>query len=207
MVLKDRHDAGIKLAALLKRYRGNTETVVIGLPRGGVETAFFVAQELELPLDITIPRKIGDPLNPEVAIGSVSEEGLFFPNNNLFNHLNLSKDHLRDKIIEEIKESERRKREYKGSIPSINLEGKTVIIVDDGIATGSTMEAAVSSIKKRGAKKIVVAVPVLPAELVGRKWGDEIVYLFAPESFRSVGEFYQNFDQVDDEKVKELIKR
>ncbi len=204
MKFKDRRLAGLKLAAALKNYYHQPETIVIGLPRGGVTVAFFVAQELGLPLEITIPRKIGAPLNPEFAIGAISEEGTFFPNQEALNHLNLAPDYLEREIIKEIAESQRRRRTYGGN-KRLDLTGKTVIIVDDGIATGVTMVAAIDSIREKGAKKIVVATPVLPADLTRQKWADEIIYLFAPQNFGAVGEFYEDFESVTDNEVKEFI--
>ncbi len=203
MIFKDRRDAAIRLASVLEKYRNGIETVVIGLPRGGVETAFFIAEELNLPLDIVIPRKIGSSFDPEFAIGAVSEEGVFFPTDGASD---VTEDYLRTEIDKELKESKRRSKEYREERVPIDLSEKTVLLVDDGLATGSTMEAAISSVRKKGAKKIVVVVPVLPADQVNRELGDEIIYLVAPEDFKAVGQFYEKFDQVSDERVKEIMR-
>ena len=204
MKFKDRQSAGLELATILKNYSHQPETIVIGLPRGGVMVAFSVAQKLGLPLEITIPRKIGAPFHSEFAIGAISEEGIFFPNQEALKHLNVETDYLKKEITKEIAEAQRRRREYGGN-KELVLTGKTVIIVDDGMATGVTMVAALDSLRKRGAKKTVIAVPVLPADLLKQKWADEIIYLLAPQIFRSVGEFYENFEPVLDSQVKKFI--
>ena len=166
MRFKDRVDGGKQLAVLLTKYKNNTDAIIIGLPRGGVVIAFEVSKELNLPLDIIVPRKIGAPTNPELAVGALTQEGAIVWNEALRKSLGLSPDDLKDIIAAEKKEAARRLRVYRGNRQPLNLKNKIVILVDDGIATGATMRAAISSARIQGAKFIVVAVPVSPMQVL-----------------------------------------
>lgn len=206
MLLENRAEAGQKLAELLKQFKDAKETIIIALPRGGVVVGFEVAKELNLPLDIVVPRKIGAPGNPEFAIGAITESGEMILNEEVFG---ISESYLKSETEKERAEAERRLRLYRGSRLPLDLENKTVILIDDGLATGLTMRAAISSVKKMKAKKIIVAVPIAPPETVEliKKETDEIFYLEAPLLFGAVGAFYKEFGQTTDEEVIDLLKK
>ncbi|WP_027364732.1 phosphoribosyltransferase [Desulfotruncus alcoholivorax] len=206
---KDRVDAGRVLAQELKA-KNIIDGVIIAIPRGGVVTAAQVAEALNLPLDIIIPRKIGAPFNPEVAIGSVTQDGtvILTGNKNLLQ--SVSKEDIDDMVRIEINEIKRRMLKYRGNTDyPINI-GKTVIIIDDGIATGFTTRAAIMSIKKiLNPRKTILAVPVAPLEVFQTlsEDVDEIVCPLVPETFYAVGQFYRIFDQVSDEEVINLLHK
>jgi len=209
MRFRDRSDGGKKLAVLLTMYKDHPDAIIIGLPRGGVVTAFEVAKVLNLPLDIIVPRKIGAPTNPELAVGALTQEGDIVWNETLFKSLGLTVDDLANTIEEEKAESARRLQVYRGNRLPLNLKNKIVILVDDGIATGATMRAAVASARVQGAKKIVVAVPVSPPEALKqiKKEVDEVVCLQTPEVFFGVGAFYEIFAQTEDQEVIDLLEK
>ena len=209
MRFKDRSDAGKQLAKQLMQYKNNPNAIIIGLPRGGVVTAFEVARALELPLDIVVPRKIGAPGDPELAVGALTEDGIAIFNEDLMKALGLTEDDVKHIIDAEKKEAIRRLTLYRGDRAPLNLEDKIVILIDDGIATGATMRAAIASAQKKGAQKIVVAVPVSPPQVIERikKEVDEIICLQIPEFFWGVGAFYDVFAQTEDEEVIALMKK
>lgn len=206
---KDRVDAGKQLAAHLALYKNDSNVVVLGLPRGGVVTAFEIAKALNVPLDIVVPRKIGAPFNPELAVGSLTEDGTVLLNEHLMESLGLTRDDLGSIIDKEKKEAERRLKLYRGDRSPLNLEGKTVIVVDDGVATGATMQAAIASIVLHGAAKIIIAIPVAPASVIAqfKKGANEIICLDKPEHFWGISSFYDHFDQVEDETVIALLQK
>lgn len=208
MLFKNRADAGQKLAAALEKFNNSPNTIILALPRGGVIVGFEVARELNLPLDIVVPRKIGAPANPEFAIGAITETGEGVFDEMVVGAYGITESYLQNEIKKEKAEAERRLNLYRGSRPPLDLKNKTVILVDDGLATGLTMRAAVKSIKKSGVEKIIVAIPVTSpeaAELV-KKEVDEIIYLEAPAFFGAVGAFYEEFSQTTDKEVIELLK-
>lgn len=208
MIFKDRIEAGQKLALALEKYKRQKEVIILALPRGGVVVGFEVAKALDLPLDLVVPRKIGAPGNPEFAIGAITEDGEGIFNEEVIRDYGISKEYL-DKIIEEEKkEAQRRLKIYRGERASLNLVGKTIILIDDGIATGLTMRAAIKSIKVKNPKKIVVAVPCGAKDSINqiKKEVDEVVCLDAPIFFGAVGAFYENFEQTTDEEVVNLMK-
>ncbi len=209
MFFVDRVDAGKKLAEKLLKFKDIKNGIVLGLPRGGLPVAFEVAQILNLPLDIVVPRKIGLPGQPELAVGAVCEDGSVIFNEPLLRMANLKPADLQPIIDKERQEAQRRLKKYRGDRPELDLKGKVVILVDDGIATGSTMRAAIASAKAKGAEKIIVAVPVIPPSTISimKEEVDEIIYLDAPILFGAVGAFYQNFGQTTDEEVIALIER
>lgn len=203
----DRAEGARELAKKLKSYVGQADTIVLGLPRGGVVTAAVVAEELGLPLDIIVARKIGAPMSPELAVGALTADGAVHLNKPLMATLNVTEEDVAETIEAEQAEAKRRQTTYRGDRPPLDMKNKVVVLVDDGIATGATMKAAVVASKKGGAKKVIVAVPVLPAESVGdmAKAADELVYVMAPDDFMAVGEFYSEFRQVEDEEVVKLL--
>lgn len=201
MIFKDRNDAAQKLAARIAE-SNIRDAVVLGLPRGGVVIAKQIADKLGLKMDIIITRKIGAPFNKEYAIGAVSENEL------VINETGDSKEYIEKEVKLERKEIERRKGLYRGNKKFPNIKNKTVILVDDGLATGLTMLVAVREAKILMPKKIIIAVPVAPPDTVSqlKKIVDEIIVLNIESDFFAVGQFYQKFNQVSDEKVKALLK-
>lgn len=209
MMFKDRRDAGILLAKKLERFRGNVDAVIIGLPRGGVVVAYEVASALGLPLDVIVPRKIGAPDNPEFAIGAMSEEGEGVFDTETISLYNISRDYIVQETEKEKGEAERRMKRFRSDRPLLDLSGKTAILVDDGIATGATMRAAIRSAKAKHADNIIVAAPVIAPDSLKRIRGeaDEVVYLEAPEFFAAVGQCYETFPQTEDEEVIALLRK
>jgi putative phosphoribosyl transferase len=205
----DRAEAGRVLGLKLSKYAGGEDVIVLGLPRGGVPVAYEVARALRVPLDVFIVRKLGVPGFEELAVGAIASGGVRVLNEEVANALP-----NRDEIIEavtakETAELERREQEYRDGRPSPDLQGKTAILIDDGLATGATMRAAVKALRKRGVAKIVVAVPVGPPDTC-REFedvADEVVCASAPEFFQAVGQYYEDFSQTSDEEVRTLLAR
>jgi putative phosphoribosyl transferase len=208
MIFHNRALAGEELAKVLKKYKNKKNTIVLGLPRGGIVVADKVAAFLNLPLDLVVPRKIGAPMNPEYAIGAITEEGEGIFNEEEIKTLDISEDYLKKEVESEKKEAERRLKKYRGDRPPLDLKNKTVIIVDDGIATGLTIRAAIKTVKKMGANKIVVAIPVSAQDSLEKIKGevDEVVCLKAPMFFGAVGAFFEEFLQTEDKEVVEIMK-
>lgn len=209
MRFKDRSAAGKQLAQHLMQYKNNPDAIVLGLPRGGVVVAYEVAQALEVPLDIIVARKIGSPSNSELAVGALTAGGTTYFNKPLMETMGLTIHELTPIIEEQKQEALRRQEVYRGSRKSLELNDKIAIIVDDGIATGATMQAAVLSAHSLGAQSVIVAVPVAPADEIARfeKEADEVICLHAAASFFGVGQFYDNFEQVTDDEVIALLMR
>lgn len=206
MFFADRRQAGEELGRFLAHYKGS-DVVVIGVPRGGVIVAAQVAKALEAPLDVIIPRKIGAPHNPEVAIGAVTQDGTVLRDEAVIKILGISDSMISDLANQVAGEISRRVRIYRGGRPGRELSGRTVIIVDDGIATGYTIKAALQSIRRSHVRKLVLAVPVAPADTVAEleELVDELVCLQSPEPFYAVGQCYMDFDQTTDDEVIELM--
>lgn len=207
MIFKDRSDAGRQLVPHLLKHQNAPETVVIGLPRGGVVNAAEVARGLNLPLDVIVPRKIGAPFQTELAIGAITEtgEGLF--DESLIERFNISQDYINKMVAQEKAVAQRRLQMYRKSRSKIPLEGKTVILVDDGLATGATMKAAIKSVQAEGAIFIIVAVPIAPPDTVQeiQALADEVIVLDTPTYFYAVGQFYEDFSQTEDDEVISLL--
>ena len=208
MLWKSRQQAGEQLGRALKEYRKKPNTTILGLPRGGVIVAAEIARSLHLPLDIIVVRKIGAPFNEELAIGAIDETGHGFFNANASGLFGLRKKYLQETISREQKEAARRLRAYRGSRPPLDLTGETAILVDDGVATGHTMRAAISSCRSKGATNVVVAVPVIAPDTIPlfEREADKLVYLEAPTYFSAVGQFYKEFEQVEDAEVKTALR-
>src|ERR1051325_1854408 len=203
----DRIEAGQLLALELARYAHRPDVLVLGLPRGGVVVASEVARQLGAPLDIFLVRKLGTPHNEELALGAIASGGVRVLNGELVERLGIS-DQMIDAIAgREQLELERRERAYRGHRPPVDVEGKIVLLIDDGIATGATMHAAVDALRQQGAAKIVVAVPTAAASSLEevRAEADEVVAVIAPTDFYGVGQWYENFTQTTDEEVCELL--
>ncbi len=208
MRFRDRREAGLLLAARLQRYRGKPHTVVLGLPRGGVPPAAEIARRLELPLDVIISRKLGAPENREFAIGAVAEGGKVYLNPEGVVSTEASQDYVAAVTARQREEIARRQRLFRDGEPLSLPRGSTVILVDDGIATGATVIAAIYALRDQGVGRIVLAVPVAPPDTVARlrKLVDELVVLSTPGLFWAVGAFYEDFAQVSDEGVRELLE-
>lgn len=207
MIFKDRQQAGQKLTEVLHKYRGK-ETIILGIPRGGVVIAYEIAKTLGAKLDIIVARKLGAPGQPEYAIGAIAPGGIRVLNNEAVQYFNLDKQDLDAIIAREKQELERRIKLYRAGKKDFDLKNKTVIITDDGLATGLTAKAAVRSAKALGAKKIILAVPVAAADAATamRAEVDEFICLSIPDHFAAVSQFYQNFPQTSDNEVIELLK-
>lgn len=207
MIFKDRHEAGIKLAAKLEKYRAKPQTVVMGLARGGVVVAHAVAEVLYLPLDVIVIRKVGAPDQEELAIGAVDEEGDGIFNQGVIRSLNIPLSYIQKEVDQQKKVAQERAARYRKGKKKTAIEGKTIIVVDDGIATGASVRAALLGLKKKGAAKIVLAVPVAAADSLKSlsKEVSETVCLYDPSDFMAVGQFYQKFDQTSDDEVIKLL--
>lgn len=206
-IFADRRDAGDHLAAALESLRGE-DVVVLGIPRGGVEVAAAVAQALNALLDVVIPRKVGAPGNPELGLGAVAED-VEVLDQHLIKVLNVSEDYLRQEIAAQREEIARRSALYRSGRPPVDLTDKVAVVVDDGVATGGTAAAALRWARAKGAKRVVLAVPVAPGDAVRRleAEADRVVALATPEPFYAVGQWYGSFPQVSDEQVIELLSR
>ena len=205
----DRADAGRALAISLAHLRAAPDAIVLGLPRGGVPVAYEVARALELPLDVLVVRKLGLPQQPELAMGAIASGGALVVNDDVVRHLGNHGEAFEAVRAREQAELERRERDYRGARPPLELAERTAILVDDGLATGATMEAAVRALKSLGAGRVVVAVPVASREALERieALADEVVCLAAPPFFSAVGEWYADFGQTEDAEVRELLSR
>jgi len=205
----DRADAGRALARALESYRNAPDTVVLGLPRGGVPVAFEIAQALDLPLDVLVVRKLGLPWQPELAMGAIASGGAVVVNDDVVRHVGGRGEAFESVRAREQMELARREREYRGDRPPLDLRGRTGILVDDGLATGATMEAAVRALKALDAGHVVVAVPVASVEARDRiaAVADEVVCLATPAFFSAVGQWYADFGQTPDAEVRDLLAR
>jgi putative phosphoribosyl transferase len=181
--------------------------IVLAIPRGGVVVGFEVAHALNIALDLIIPRKIRAPDNPELAIGAMTEDGTIILDDELVKYLQVSKEYIKEESERQRLEIERRLKLYRGDAPYPSLKNREVVIVDDGIATGSTMKAAVASVRMRGAKTILVAVPVGPFSSIEelKREADNVICLYTPEPFYAIGQFYEDFTQTSDEEVRKLL--
>jgi len=195
------------LANALAFLKGKKDVIVLAIPRGGVPVAKEVAAALGDPLDLVVTRKIGAPSDSELAVGAVTQDGEIIVDVEMMRALGVSTDYLKQESARQVEEISSRMKKYRGSRPYPRLEGKTVVIVDDGIATGSTIKAAVQSVRGRNAAKIIVAAPVGPPEEVAELSTivDRIICLSMPEDFEAIGEFYEEFEQVDDDTVRKIL--
>ena len=208
MHFRDRHEAGRLLGAELTALGGQKDLLVLGIPRGGVVVAYEVAKALDAPLDVYITRKIGAPYNPELAIGAVASDGTLVLDHGLIARVGASDDYVQAETKRQRQEIERRLEAYRGSQAAPSLEAKTVILVDDGVATGATVLASLRAIRQRKPAQLILAIPVGPPEtiqLLGKE-ADRVVCLHTPEFFWAVGAFYGVFDQTSDAEVVQLLQ-
>jgi predicted phosphoribosyltransferase len=206
-ILQNRVEAGKQLASAMKT--ADKDAIVLAVPRGGVVVGFEVAKALGISLDVIVTKKIGAPDNPELAIGAVAEDGTFFVDEDLVHRLFVPNEYVAAEVERQRQEIQRRLVRYRGDIPYPSLKNREVIVVDDGVATGSTLKAALRLVRHKGAKTVTVAVPVGPPDTIREleKLADRVVVLLTPEPFYAIGQFYVDFSQTSDEEVIELLKR
>jgi predicted phosphoribosyltransferase len=206
---RDRREGGRLLAARLRRYQGRAGTVVLALPRGGIVPAAEIASALQLPLDVIISRKLGAPGNPELAIGAIAEGGAPYFNEEGVALAEASEAHLAQEVERQRAEIARRQQRFRDGRPLSLPERATVILIDDGVATGSTAIAAIRALREQGVDRIVFAIPVAPLDTAERlrHLVDELVVLATPALFWAVGGFYEDFTQVSDDEVVDLLER
>ncbi len=218
VIFQNRIDAGEKLAERLLGFKqsqlketGQQDIVIVAIPRGGVIIGDVIASKLDAKLDIVVSRKIGAPDNSELAIGAVMPDGSYFLNQAIVDMRNIPLDYIELQASAQVKEIDRRLMSYRGTKEYDNeFEGKTVVLVDDGIATGATILASARWIKnEQHCKKLVIAGPVAPREILGdlNQVADEVIVLYTPEPFIAIGRFYEDFAQVSDNEVKEIMKK
>src|SRR5688572_6083717 len=204
---QDRREAGRVLAERLREFAQDKDVLVLALPRGGVPVAYEIARALNLPLDVFIVRKLGVPGYEELAMGAIASGGLRVFNEEVVERVGVSDHQIEQAADREQQEIARRELEYRGDLPPIHVRGKKIIMVDDGLATGATMRAAVAALAEAGASRIIVAVPVGSIEAVQRlaREADEVVCPLQPQDFAAVGQWYEDFAQTSDEEVRELM--
>ncbi|RCJ41924.1 phosphoribosyl transferase [Nostoc minutum NIES-26] len=206
---RNRTEAGQMLAKHLTAYANREDVLVLGLPRGGVPVAFEVAKELNVPLDICLVRKLGVPTHKELAMGAIASGGVRVLNYEVVSWLGISSHTIDEVAAKELRELQRRDRAYRGEKPQPEVKNRTVILVDDGIATSSTMRAAIAVLRAQQAQRIVVAVPVAPPATCEqlRTEVDEVICLTTPEPLYAIGLWYEEFSQTSDEEVRDLLAR
>jgi predicted phosphoribosyltransferase len=206
---RDRADAGRRLATRLEHYTNRPDAIVLALPRGGVPVGFEVASALHLPLDAVLVRKLGVPGHEELAMGAVTTGGIAFVDRGIVERLEITDEQVEKVIALESAELLRRELAYRDELPPADLEGKIVICVDDGLATGASMRTAVAALRRSHPARVVVAVPVASADIAEemRTVADEVVVDELPENFRAVSVWYEDFSQTGDQEVRDLLKR
>ena len=209
MIFRDRSEAGGVLAARLDAYRNKPNTVVLALPRGGVPVAYEIGRRLGLPVDVFVVRKLGVPGQEELAMGAIASGGVRYINEDVISQLGIPEQTIDAVSRREEKEIEMRELLYRSDRPPLNVRGKTVILVDDGLATGSTMLAAIAALRRNVPAKITVAVPLAARETCAKvsRVADEVVCAEMPEPFHAVGQWYVSFPQTTDEEVRDLLSR
>lgn len=206
---ENRTIAGQQLAQKLVTYRHVPDGIVLALPRGGVPVGYEIAVALGLPLDICVVRKLGVPGHRELAMGAIAADGIWVLNQSIISGLNISQSAINRVAEQELHELQRRETLYRGDRPQPMMQGWTVILVDDGLATGATMQAAIAWLRNQRPKTIVVAVPVMPIELYAefQRTVDQVVCLATPEPFHAIGLYYQDFSQTSDAQVQQLLRQ
>lgn len=207
MHYRDRIAAAEKLSLLLKNYKNKKEILILALPRGGVIVGDVISKNLNLPLDVIIPKKLLSPVSEELAIGAICEESIFL-NDELIKDLKVTKEFIQKEIDEKKKQIIERKKLYKKDKTTLDLKNKTIILVDDGIATGATIIAAIYAIKEKQAKKIIVAAPVGAYTTIEKLKSlvEEVICPLLPDDFYAIGQFYDNFEEITDAKVIKILE-
>jgi len=205
---KDRVQAGLVLVQKLKQYANTADLLVIGLPRGGIEVAYQVAMALGGELDVFIVRKLGAPYQPELAMGAIAEGGMLLLNDAVVNYFSISKEAIEISAKKELLELERRVQLYRNGREPPKIQGRTVIVVDDGVATGATMKVALRAIRRKEPSRLIVAVPVGAQSTCDelRSEADEVICVLSPEPFMAVGSWFENFEQTTDDQVRVLLE-
>ncbi|MBS0522558.1 MAG: phosphoribosyltransferase [Proteobacteria bacterium] len=206
MRFRNRQDAGRQLAAILEGYK-ERDVVVLALPRGGVPVAFEIAASLEAPLDLLLVRKLGLPAQPELAMGAVADGGIVIRNEDVIRLAGISRADFESVLARERLELDRRRRDYLGDRPQMDLAGHVAMVVDDGVATGATMRAGLQAVAVSKPSQIVLAVPVAPASTISslRRLVTNVVCLHVPEDFDAIGSYYEDFRQLTDDDVRTLM--
>jgi putative phosphoribosyl transferase len=209
MFFKDRTEAGRVLGGILRAYAHNPEVLVLALPRGGVPVAFEVACTLGAPLDIFLVRKLGVPGQTELAMGAIASGGVRVLNHDVIGSFGISQEEIEAVSAREKAELKRRAHAYRGNRPDVDVAGRTAILIDDGLATGSTMRAAVQALREQRPRKIVIAVPVAAAESLAAltREVDQVVSAYTPTPFFSVGRWYHDFSPTMDREIREILRR
>ena len=207
LLFRDRVDAGARLAEALSEYRGK-HVLVLGVPRGGVPVAAEVARQLDAELDVVVARKLGSPIQPELAIGAVTASGERFLNEDIIRELGVSEAYTEAVTVEQRAEAERREARFRGPRGMHAITNRLVIVVDDGLATGATMHAAVRSVRQQRPTRLIVAVPVGSRQACAalRAEADDVICLHTPEPFWAVGLYYQHFEPTEDEEVRRILR-
>lgn len=208
-VFADRSDAGRRLARALRAYANRNDLLVLALPRGGVPVGFEVAQALRAPLDLLLVRKLGVPGHEELAMGAIASGGIQVLNREVVAATGVGDAEIQTAVARERRELERREAAYRGARPAPEIANRCVILVDDGLATGATMRAALTALRPQHPAVLVVAVPVAPPDVLARlrAEADDLVCVEAPESFFAIGAWYRDFSQLDDDRVRDLLAR
>ncbi len=209
MLFRDRAEAGKSLAPRLVEFANRPEVLVLALPRGGVPVAYEVARFLNAPLDVFVVRKLGAPWQPELAMGAIASGGMLVINREVVNGLGISQAEIDRAAENERHELDARERAYRGNRPPLDVNGRVVILVDDGLATGSSMRAAAQAIKAQHPAKLIIAVPVAASQTCNelRAEGHEVICAATPEPFLAVGQWYREFSQTTDDEVRDLLER
>ncbi len=209
MIFDDRKQAGQMLAEKLLKFKENDNVIVLALPRGGLPIGYEIARAINAKLDVFLVRKLGAPMQPELAMGAISSGGITAMNDDVVKTLHITRDKIDSVIKEEQKELKRREQEYRGDRPFPDLSGFIVILVDDGIATGATMKAAVKAVQSKNPEKLIVAVPTAPKSSCEalQEITDETVCLSTPEPFQAIGQWYREFPQLSDQDVRDYLER
>ena len=208
-IFENRRDAGKQLAKELSEFKGQNDAIVLGLPRGGIPVAYEVAKALELPLDVFIVRKLGVPGQPELAMGAIASGDIKVMNESVVRNAGISDQQIEEVAHKEKEELKKREKAYRGARPDIDLQGKTVLIVDDGLATGASMRAAISALREHNPKKIIAAIPTAPRDTCQEFESevDQIICLRTPSPFWGVGGSYQNFSQTTNKEVRTFLNK
>jgi putative phosphoribosyl transferase len=209
MIFADRVQAGSMLAERLKAYANRKDVTVLGIPRGGVPVAFEIAETLGVQLDVFVARKLGVPGQEELAFGAIASGGIRVLDTEIIEAIGISRTSIEEVSARERRELDRRERLYRGARAPLDLDGRTAILVDDGIATGSSLRAAISALRHLKPARLVVAAPVAPLATCQRlrQEVDDLVCIDMPKSFRAIGEFYEDFSQITDQEVADLLRR